>query len=187
MVCNSGFGRLRRGVTLLLPLFAVLAITLATASPPAVGAPASTHLVHGTFDARAALVAPPSDGECGTVLYAPESTPDDIVAACQNDPAYDKYLTDTMKGAACSSDDARLAVGTEVTVRNVRHATVAVSKLTGGSYTKDQGDRCEFVFRVRVPDSPSYEVEVGNLGFVKVTKTSLRNQHWSLALHQTGH
>ncbi|HXY94420.1 MAG TPA: hypothetical protein VEP49_18215 [Acidimicrobiia bacterium] len=161
-------------------------LTLAAlGSVPAVAA-TSDHALHGTLDTTAELVAPPTEGACGAALADSKSSTAQVVAACSNDPHYVEWIAATAKGAKCSSDDATIRTGTQVVVRNAKHELVALTHLGTGIYTKDQGDVCRFGFTTKVPDSRSYEVEVGDQGFVTFSEQQLQRHAWYAPLRVRG-
>jgi len=164
--------------------FALGTIFVLGSARPSVAA--NGHTLHGTLDATAEDVAPPTGGTCGAVLYDMNSIPDQIVAACSNDSDYNKWIAETAKSAPCTSDDAAITTGTQVVIRNAKHQRVALTKLRDGVYTKDQGTICEFSFTTKIPDSTSYEIEVGNAGFVTFSKKLLQKHAWLAPLKARG-
>jgi hypothetical protein len=160
-----------------------VAVGLTYAADVASAKPSSSHPLHGTVDVTAEPIDPPTEGACGAALVDKSLSDQQVADACQNDPAYNKWITDTTKGAPCTSGDSNVDTGTQVIIRSKAGKVLGTTKLSAGTLVKDQGEICRFQFAHTVGDAPGYEIAIGATNPVTFTKTELQRHGWLAALH----
>jgi hypothetical protein len=168
-------------------IFQVASALIVTAALTSTADPASaksvpSHPLHGTVDVAAEPIDPPTDGACGAALLDKSMSDQQVADACQSDPAYNKWIADTTKGAPCTSSDSSVDEGTQVVIRSNAGKVLGVTKLLAGTLVKDQGDICRFKFAHTVGDAPKYEIAVGATNPVTVSKSDLQRHGWLAAL-----
>jgi hypothetical protein len=158
----------------------IVALTYAADAAAAKSVP--NHLLRVTVDTAAESIDPPTEGACGAALIDKSKTALQIAQVCQNDPAYNKWIADTTKGAPCTSSDANVDEGTQVVIRSKAGKTLGITELSAGTLFKDQGDICRFQFAQTVGDAAKYEIVIGAGNPVILTKHALQRHGWLLAL-----
>lgn len=75
--------------------------------------------------------------------------------------------------------------GTAVTIRDENAVTIAVGRLSDGTWTASSNStgRCAFSFSVpNVPDRPFYSIEVSHRGEISASREELEANRWQISL-----